>query len=185
MRLAPGIRVVACAALALCGCAEKPARETSPAADGGPAQQVVDLVLRESEQGRLRWVLRADTALAYGEGEPTQLRGLHLDFYNATGDSVRSTLTAREGEVTEARRDLVARGSVVVETPAGHRLETEELRFDHEANRVFSPLFVRLTRGGSVLTGIGLESDPELRSVRILSEVEAGVREGEQILNGF
>jgi len=187
MRLARSAVGVAGAALLLAwgGCAEQPAHRSGRIGEDEPTRLVVDLVLRESEAGRMRWVLRADSALSFAESEPTLLRGMTLDFYDPAGDSVLSILTAREGEVAEGRRDLVARGGVVVRTAEGHRLETEELRYDHEAGQVVSRVFVRLTRGGSVLTGVGIESDPQLRAYRILSEVEAGVREGERILDGF
>lgn len=167
-------------------CGEEP-REEAPGARtaGEPTQVVARMTLRESDAGRLRWVLDADSALAFGQGAPTRLYGMRVDFYNAAGDSIRSTLTAREGEIGDKQADLVARGQVVVRTASGHTLETEELRWDRAGGKVVSNRFVRLTKGSSVLTGIGIESDPELRSYRILSEIEAGVREGEPILDGF
>jgi LPS export ABC transporter protein LptC len=171
---------------ALGGCGDEPREEApAPRAAGEPTQVVAHMTLRESDAGRLRWVLEADSALAFGQGAPTRLYGMHVDFYNTAGDSIRSTLTAREGEIGDKQEDLVARGQVVVRTASGHTLETEELRWDRAGGKVVSKRFVRLTKGGSVLTGIGIESDPELRSYRILSEIEAGVREGEPILDGF
>jgi LPS export ABC transporter protein LptC len=179
-----GIGLTLLAALGACG--EEPHGD-APAlhAAGEPTQVVEGMTLRESDAGRLRWVLEADSALAFGQGAPTRLYGMHVDFYNTAGDSIRSTLTAREGEIGDKQEDLIARGRVVVRTALGHTLETEELRWDRAGGKVVSNRFVRLTKGGSVLTGIGIESDPELRSYRILSEIEAGVREGEPILDGF
>jgi LPS export ABC transporter protein LptC len=169
------------------GCTQEPAEQGAPAPGDQPAQVFSGLTLRESEGGRLRWVLQADSAVSQGQNNPTVLHGIRVEFYNAAGDSVRSTLVADEGEVTpkEKQRDLLARGHVIVRTPEGHTLETEELRWDHAAGKVISNDLVRLTRGESVLTGVGIESDPELRAYRILSEVEAGVREGEPILDDF
>ena len=168
-----------------CSCQREPIHETGSPSGEEPLQLVEHLTLRESEGGRLRWVLVADSALSYGQGEPTLLRGVHVDFYGADGDTIRSTLTALEGEVEEQPRQLWARGAVRIETREGHGLETEELRWDHETGKVRSERFVRLTKGESVLTGIGIESDPELHSYRILSEVAAGIREGERILEGL
>jgi len=171
----------------LLGCAQEPAERAAPAAGDQPAQVFAGLTLRESEGGRLRWVLQADSAVSLGQDKPTVLHGIRVEFYNAAGDSIRSTLVADEGEVTpkEKQRDLQARGHVVVRTPEGHTLETEALRWDHAAGKVISHDLVRLTKGESVLTGVGIESDPELRAYRILSEVEAGVREGEPIFDDF
>jgi len=169
-----GMALIALCLLAAC---QQDEDATLPPLREEPAQVVADLHLRESEAGRLRWVLQADTAFSYGEHEPTQLYGVAIDFYDDTGDTIRSTLTAREGEVRERSHAFLARGEVVVESRAGHVLETEELRWDPEAEKVVSDRFVRLTKGTSVLTGVGIESDPQLRVYRILSEVEAGVRE--------
>jgi LPS export ABC transporter protein LptC len=180
--------VVLSVLVAVGACGQEPPEDApapAPRAAGEPTQIVEHMTLRESDAGRLRWVLQADSALAFGEASPTRLHGMHVDFYNTAGDSIRSTLTAREGEIGDKQGDLIARGQVVVRTASGHTLETEELRWDRVGGKVISNCFVRLTKGGSVLTGVGIRSDPELRSYRILSEIEAGVREGESLLDGF
>ncbi len=170
-------RALALAALLWLGCGHE--REL-PAPAGGeqlPQQVVAGMVLRESKGGRLSWVLRADSAFYYGEGQRTRLSGVHVDFYNAAGDSVRSRLTAREGEMDPVKRDLMARDSVDVRTHDGTRLQTEELRWVQETEKVISDRFVRLTRGRSVVTGVGIESDAALRTYRILSQVSGELRE--------
>ncbi len=179
-----GIGLAILVTLSACGEESREEAQAPPAA-GEPTQVVAHMTLRESDAGRLRWVLEADSALAFGQGSPTRLYGMHVDFYNAAGDSIRSTLTAREGEIGDKQEDLIARGQVLVRTASGHTLETEELSWDRASGKVVSNRFVRLTKGSSVLTGIGIQSDPELRSYRILSEIEAGVREGDPILDGF
>lgn len=179
-RTAVRVAALACGAVALmwtAGCGRE-ADQAGPRSDERLPQQIVaDLVLRESKAGRLSWVLRADSAFYYGDGERTRLRGVQVDFYNERGDSVRSRLTAREGEMDPTRRDLVARDSVDVRTHDGTRLETEELRWVQETEKVLSDRFVRLTRGRSVVTGIGIESDAALRTYRILSQVSGELRE--------
>jgi LPS export ABC transporter protein LptC len=165
------------AAVLSVGCGQERDQPPSAAGERLPQQVVAGMVLRESKGGRLNWVLRADSAFYYGEGERTRLKGVHVDFYNATGDTVRSRLTAREGEMDPVRRDLVARDSVDVRTHDGTRLETEELRWVQETEKVVSDRFVRLTRGRSVLTGIGIESDAALKTYRILSEVSGELLE--------
>ena len=62
-------------------------------------------------------------------------------------------------------------------TPEGNRLETEELHWDRKQDRVYSDVFVRLTRAKDVLTGVGFRSDPNLRSYEILKDVRATVRD--------
>ncbi len=192
-RGAPGLRIrrvaaglaLALAALVPCACGPGDHQDLPPRTENAPVQLVEQMILRESEGGRLRWVLLADSAISYGAEERTLLVGVHVDFYDADGESIRSILTARLGEVDPRTRDLVARGNVVVMAREGHRLETEELRWDPRLEKVVSDRFVRLTKGESVITGTGIESDPGLRSYAIRSEVQGELREEDKLLNEF
>lgn len=150
-----------------------------------PLQVVEGMELRESESGRLRWRLVADSALTFAGDEGTLLRGVQVEFYSEGGDSVESTLTSLEGEVDQRRGNLFARGNVIIVTAEGHRLETEELRWDNERGKVVSNSFVRLTKGSSVITGVGIETDAELRSYVIQSRVEGALQEEDRILDEF
>jgi LPS export ABC transporter protein LptC len=78
-----------------------------------------------------------------------------------------------------SRGVLIATGHVVVVTVEGNRLETEELYWDRKNAKVSSDVFVRLTRGEDVITGIGFESDPNLERYEIRKNVQASVRERE------
>ena len=117
--------------------------------------------------------------------EPTQLIKIHIDFYNEAGDSITSWLDALNGEIEETSRRMMARDSVVVVTRDGKMLETEELRWDNNLNKVVSDLFVKFTTGRSIITGIGMRSDPELSNCEILSDVQAEVYEGDDGLENF
>lgn len=150
-----------------------------------PLQVVEGMTLRETKAGVLRWILYADTAYHYGEGKLTRLIGVHVDFYHEEGDSIQSSLTAREGEMDPETRDLIARDSVRVSTDEGSLLETEMLRWDQATEKVVSDRFVRLTRGSTVVTGVGIETDAALKTYRICSEVEAEHRDEEGALEGF
>ena len=181
-RLAAPAGAALLAAWIAAGCQSEPAREAALEESGAPIQTVAGMTLRESQNGRLRWVLTADSTLVYETDDRTLLRGMRVDFYDEGGTQVSSVLRAREGQVDTRTRALVARREVVVQSSEGHRLETEELRWDPERGKVISDCFVRLTKGESVLTGMGIESDPELRSYAIRSEVHGELREKDRIL---
>ena len=167
------------------GCEREPRPQPRGRAEEIPLQIVEGMTLRETKAGILRWVLYADTAYHYGEGELTRLVGLRVDFYHETGDSIQSSLTAREGEMDPETRDLIARDSVRVMTDEGSLLETELLRWDQATEQVVSDRFVRLTRGDTIVTGVGIETDAALKTYRICSEVEAEHRDTEGDLEGF
>lgn len=180
---ARGAFLLLVAGLVLAGCGPEDEKPLTAGEDDGPLQTLQNIVLRESEAGRLRWILRADSARHYGEEDRTILIGVAVDFYNDTGDTVRSWLTAQEGEVDPATSNLIARGDVLVRTREGQTLRTEVLRWDNETGKVRSDHFVKLTDGDNVLQGVGIESDPELSEYTLQSHVKGEFYEGESVLD--
>jgi len=184
-RLGRGALGLFCLVLLAGGCGPEPAEQQSGAGEPVPQQIVRGMRLRQSEGGRVRWELTADSAMSYGEKERTQLWVVRIEFHDAETESLRSTLTAREGEIDPRTEALLARGNVIVTTREGRRLETEELRWDPQRSKVLSDLPVRLTKGSSVITGTGIEADPDLGRYEIRTPVEAELREEDRILDEF
>jgi LPS export ABC transporter protein LptC len=91
--------------------------------------------------------------------------------------NLQTTLVAKNGEYSLATHDLLAYGDVVATTIKGEILETDSLRYLNESDRIVSDSFVKLTRGGDVVTGIGLECDHTLESVDIKKDVRARIVE--------
>ena len=163
--------------LLLVGCAS-PSQSPPPRgeAEREPVQSFENLELRETSDGKLEWILRAKRATRASANQATRLDSLKVDFYQGS-DRVRSVLTSDSGRVDTQKGTLIAKGRVVVRTTEGGLLETEELSWDRKSARVSSDVFVRLTRGRDVLTGIGFRSDPNLVAYQILKDVRASVRE--------
>jgi len=166
-----------------CGCStpqEEPGGRRE--AGSGPVQTFQNLELRETSEGKLEWILRARRAVRSSANEPTRLESLRVDFYQRT-ERIRSSLTSDSGLVNPAKGTLVARGNVVVLTPDGNRLETEELCWDRKSSLVSSEREVKLVRKDDILTGIGFQSDPNLvnyeirRDVRALVHEQSGIRD--------
>ena len=55
-------------------------------------------------------------------------------------------------------------------------MSTEHLRFLNQKQHIVTDDFVRVERAGDVLTGVGFESDPQLRHFEFRSQVNATVR---------
>ena len=100
-----------------------------------------------------------------------------IDFFGADGHQ-SSELVAREGELYQRTRDMIARGNVVLLTTEGWRMTTEELHFSNSLRRISSDQLVRVEKEGSVLEGVGFESDPNLEHFEFQHEVRATVRPG-------
>ena len=172
---APVAAVVLGVLLALPGCGRAREARTGTSPQELPDQEVTDFVVSETDAGAVEWKLYARRASMFNARALVLAQGVRVDFYDEQG-ARSSTLTADEGELHQVRRDMVARGHVVLQTTEGTRMSTEELRFDNLAQKIRSELFVRFERGGNVLTGVGFESDPNLEHYEFKRRVRAVVR---------
>lgn len=167
--------MLAVASLSACGEQRRP----NPAvpAQELPDQEVSDFALTETRDGRVEWKLYARSAASYNARNLTIAQAVRVDFFNEQAER-SSELVANEGEINQRTRDMVARGSVVLQTTEGTRLSTEELRFLNQAQKMQVPenQLVRVERGSDVLTGYGFESDPNLRHFVFKRAVKATVR---------
>ncbi len=95
-----------------------------------------------------------------------------IDFFDEEQSHI-SHLKSLRARVNERTNDLIAEGNVVVVSDSGVTLFTEELRWDHKRERILSKVFITLVSGYDTLTGIGFESDSDLKNWII--EKPAGV----------
>jgi LPS export ABC transporter protein LptC len=140
-----------------------------------PDQEVADFSVTETDQGSPQWTMYARSASVFSARNLIVAHGVRVDFFDQDGKR-SSTLTAREGELHQLRRNMVARGNVVLQTAEGTRMSTEQLRFLNREQKIVSDDFVRVERGGDVLTGIGFESDPRLEHFEFKRQVRATVQ---------
>jgi LPS export ABC transporter protein LptC len=163
--------------LALAGCGQQ--RAVSPAASNEemPDQEVSDFAITETNEGRVEWKLYARSAATYSARNKIIAQQVRIDFFDVNG-AKSSELVAREGEIHQRTRDMIARGNVVLRTTEGTRLSSQELRFLNKEQKVVVPddQLVRIERGGDVLTGYGFESDPDLSHYEFKRQVQATVR---------
>ena len=164
------------ALVAAAGCERQ--RSAGPAGSTGelPDQEVSDFALTETDVGTPLWKLHAKYAATYSARNLVTARSIRIDFYDEKGVPT-SVLTAREGEINDRSRDMVAKGEVRLVTTDGTRLFTEELRFLNREQKIIVPVtqLVRVQRGDDVLTGYGFESDPQLRHYEFKKQVHATV----------
>ena len=86
-----------------------------------------------------------------------------VDFFNEEERHL-SHLTSQTATVNEHTNDLVAKGNVVVVSDSGLTLFTEEMRWDHRKERIISEVFVTFVTPDDSLTGVGFESDSDLKN---------------------
>lgn len=158
--------------LLLCGCREM--EESSVEERGRPTQVAEGFTLTETISGEKVWCLKADKALSYEDEDLIKIYGVTIEFYKE--GSHYSTLTSEEGIYHTSTADMEAFGEVVVESEEG-RLETDRLNWVAKEEKIRTNDYVKITKGETVITGRGLESDPSLESVKIEKEFQAYSRE--------
>lgn len=160
------ITLILAALLTACG-----SESTTPAAvadaSGLPADNIIQGLRHVmTKEGVRTGILEADTAYMYEVGRKLDLRGVELEFFNESG--MRSgTLTSETGEYDIASGAFVARGDVVLitDSPEGRRhLETEELHYDVQGDRLWSDVDFTLTQNGRVTHGTSFTSDARFQS---------------------
>ncbi len=145
------------------------------------AQDTPDQILENSTiiltvGGIKSTVIKASTLVKYEKKDLTLARVIQADFFDKEGKHT-SVLTADSGFIHEQRQDMEVLGRVLVITDDGLRLETTSLRWDPKINKVVTDDFVKITKKNDIITGYGLESDAELRNIKIKRNVKGKLEE--------
>jgi hypothetical protein len=113
------------------------------------------------------WVLSADSGSALLGEETMRLCGPQLVGRDSI-DRVVASISAMEGELDRRNGAIVARGGVVVDLPLrGRRIETEELHWAPEEDRVWSPGPTTFREGGVVVSGASFEADSRFETIHV------------------
>jgi LPS export ABC transporter protein LptC len=176
MRRGGSLLVTLALAVGLGACDEKGAGNAPVQGTQLPDEIVTEFVTQETDSGRVRWKLAAPRALRYNTRNVFVMDAPRIEFFDRMGN-LQTTLVARNGEYSLATHDMLAYGDVVATTTKGEILETDSLRYLNDTDKIVSDSFVKLTRGGDVVTGIGLECDHTLESVDIKRDVRARIVE--------
>lgn len=158
--------------LSLSSCVkERPAKPETSREKSFPDQAIENFTLAHTNQGEKEWELEADRAEIYEREGKTIVRRLKLKFYDQ--GEIASIITAREGEINSPSGDMQVRGNVVVNSEKeGITLKTKSLRWDARGKKILTKDFVRQEKGDTIVTGWGLESDPELEKLVIKKDVK-------------
>lgn len=168
-RLLRVLVTVGAVGLVLGGCDEESEAPTAGEryADMDADQIMMDLEHFITQDGVRRGLLRADTAFMYEDSAVLRIRPVRLTLYNEAGN-VAGEITAERGLLNTRTDAMTATGSVVVvSTERDQRIETEEMHFDPNRDRVWSDVATTIHRQGSVLHGSGFTSDAQLTDTRL------------------
>lgn len=86
--------------------------------------------------------------------------GIKVVFYNENRKP-QSTLTAKYAVRFDKKNEILIRDSVVWQSQNGERLETEELIWEEQKERVYSHRFVKITKPDEIIYGYGFEANQD------------------------
>jgi LPS export ABC transporter protein LptC len=132
-----------------------------------PDQESWKSVITMTKDGKKFAEVWAGYIAFYSEQGKTFLRdSIHADFFDRNGIH-NSTLTADSGIVFSQTNNLIAYGEVKVVSDSGVVLETRELRWDNEKQKIISEVAVRFSTQVDTLLGDSFVSDPDLTNYEI------------------
>ena len=93
--------------------------------------------------------------------------GLEIEFYDETGKEVTGRMTANYAERYDHEAKFIVRDSVVWYGEKGEKLETEELIWEEENDKVHTNKFVIVRRPDEIVYGHGFEANKDFTRWRI------------------
>lgn len=137
-----------------------------------------------SEKGKKQTRLEAGILEQYEvEGEDDYVLaggGFSMIFFDSL-EREEARITADSGLYLEKKKSLKAWGNVLLTNVAGEKLETAELIYDQDSAHIHTEKRVKITlAGGSVLNGLGIESNDNFTRYRIIKPTGDFVVEEQQ-----
>lgn len=154
---------------AVFSCSSTQEEPSGPKADHEalPDQESWQSTIIITRDGRKQAEVWAGHIAAYNERNETVLKdSVHIDFYDQKGQH-NSILTADEGIVYNQTNNMVAMGNVIVVSDSGVVLETEELKWNNQRQKIISDVPVIFTTETEKLIGDSFISDPDLKNYEI------------------
>ncbi len=134
-----------------------------PLLETGADMVMTDIRLNLTQENIRTGELFADTAFLFRDSAVYHLRDLELLMFTETG-AQRARVTAERGRFNPNTRAMLATGNVIlVITEGDKRVESQELNYDPNGDRIWSDSATTMIEPGRTSEGLGFESDLEFR----------------------
>lgn len=140
-RLRPLLRLLLAGALAAC------TRPPTEGVVGDAPDLAADRVIHQATfnvtiEGVRRALQRSDSMYMYEDSSTARLFGVDLMMFDSVGNRT-ADVRSRFGRLNMLTQQMSAQGSVVVVLGDGTRIETEELNYDPQTQRIWSDVETR------------------------------------------
>lgn len=128
----------------------------------GPLRKVEKVETFYTEKGQIKMKMKAAEVFEFENGDREFPKGIYMEFYNEFG-KLESILRANEAKYFKKEDQWRGRGKVEVKNIAkNEQLNTEELFWKPDEERIFTEKFVTIRQQGDVIYGEGLEAKQDM-----------------------
>lgn len=133
----------------------------------GPLREIENMDMFYSENSSVKVKMKAALVYEFSNGDQEFPKGIYLEFYDELGQ-LESTLSANHAFYFKADKQWRGRGDVVVKNLLKQeQLNTEELFWKPEQEKIFTEKFVTIRQQGDVIYGEGMEAKQDLADFEI------------------
>ena len=133
-----------------------------------PIEQIKGAELLHTENGKVKVRVVASRIERFQDIEPSLIFSDHLEvyFYNDSSQ-LQSTLMADYASVDEGKKIMLAQNNVILISSDDKKLETDELIWDENKNKIYTDKKVKITTTKEVIYGEGFTSTPDFKQYSI------------------
>ena len=133
-----------------------------------PIEQIKGAELLHTENGKVKVRLLASSIERFQDIQPALIFSNYLEvyFYNDSSQ-LQSTLMADYASVDEEKKIMIAKNNVILISSDDKKIETEELIWDENKNKIYTEKKVKITKGKDIIYGEGFTSTPDFKQYSI------------------
>ena len=131
-------------------------------------EQIKGAELLHTENGKIKVRIVAGKIERFQNKQPQLVFTEYLEvyFYNDSSQ-LQSTLKADDASIDEETKIMLAQNNVELISSDDKKLETEELIWDEQQNKIYTDKKVKITTGKEVIYGEGFTSNPDFTAYSI------------------
>lgn len=134
--------------------------------------KIDDIHYSRTREGRVEWVLDAESATSFKVEDVMVFENVRLVFYAKDGRPYK--MSAREGRFDEGSGQVEAEGDVRVESMDGtYTLTTERIKYSSSNKEITSDGHVRISTAAMDVTGVGFRVEIDAGRLYLAKDVRA------------
>ena len=133
-----------------------------------PIEQIKGAELLHTENGKVKVRVVAVSIERFQDIQPSLIFSDHLEvyFYNDSS-KLQSTLIADYASIDEDMKIMIAQNNVILISSDDKKIETDELIWDENKNKIYTDKKVKITTGKEIIYGEGFNSTPDFKQYSI------------------